>query len=522
MTDLTIRQIINAISSGQMRIPAFQRGFVWDADRVAFLMDSIFKGYPFGSILLWRTKERLKFERKLGSFQLPEAEPEFPVDYILDGQQRLTSLFGVFQTDIKVANPEEWTKIYFDHRADPDAQESQFLALEDGEVDLSRHFLLRHLFDTTEYRKATKDFNEDLAVRIDKLQAVFKEARVPIQIISTEDRTTVAIVFERVNQRGIELDTLQLLSAWAWSEEFDLQRKFTALSEELEPFGFSDIGNDTNLLLRCCSAVLASDASTKTLINLNGGIVRERFQEVVNGLMGAIDFLQQNLNVYSLENLPYDAILVPLSVFFAVPGNSQVVYSDMQRRTILRWFWKTCFYRRYSRMPQQLIQEDIQEMIKLRNKQPNNLGAFSVSVTPDYFKSNGFRISSVRTKTFVLMLAQKNPLSFISGAPISLAEVLRDHNRHEFHHLYPRSYLKTSNQNAHNHSCLANFCFLSQSDNNRISGDAPSKYRGMMPKDVTAILAASICPQSLFTDDYKIFINERCEMLAAEATRLVM
>ncbi len=66
MESLTIRQIIEHIVRGQIRIPAFQRGFVWDSEMVAYLMDSIYKGFPIGALLLWRTRETLKFERQLG------------------------------------------------------------------------------------------------------------------------------------------------------------------------------------------------------------------------------------------------------------------------------------------------------------------------------------------------------------------------------------------------------------------------------------------------------------------------
>jgi uncharacterized protein with ParB-like and HNH nuclease domain len=98
---LSIRQVIEKVVSGQLRIPKFQRGYVWDAERVAYLMDSIYKGYPFGSMILWRTKSQLRSERDLGPFALPERDPDYPIDYVLDGQQRLTSVFGVFQTDLK-------------------------------------------------------------------------------------------------------------------------------------------------------------------------------------------------------------------------------------------------------------------------------------------------------------------------------------------------------------------------------------------------------------------------------------
>ncbi|MDT5122101.1 MAG: hypothetical protein QOC96_1583 [Acidobacteriota bacterium] len=521
MFDLTIRQIIGQLLAGQIRVPAFQRGFVWDANMVAYLMDSIYKGYPFGSILLWRTKERLNFERKLGPFQLPSADPDFPIDYILDGQQRITSIFGVFQTEIEDVDSEDWTKIYFDYRANPDVQESQFVALNKEDYDSNRHFLLRTFFDTTAYRRATKDFDDQLAQKIDKVQSVFKEARIPIQLLSTEDRTTVAIVFERVNQRGVELDTLQLLSAWTWSEDFDLQRKFEELSTELEPFGFSDVGLDKDLLLRCCAAVLANDAATRALVNLNGAVVRERFQEVVNGLKGAIDFLRDNLNVYSLANLPYPALLIPLSVFFAVPGNAQLRYSDEQRRVLLKWFWRTCFSRRYNSQPIKSLKDDIEQVSNLKINHSSRLGDFSVKIDTEFFKQNIFKINTVITKTFVLLLAQKHPYSFVTGSPITLRDALKDYNRNEFHHIYPRAFLRSTGQNAYDNSCLANFSFLSKSDNNRLGGSAPSQYRSQMPTPTEAILERALCPPSLFDDNYTTFINERSELLETEAGKLL-
>lgn len=217
---------------------------------------------------------------------MPEAAPDYPVDYILDGQQRITSIFGVFQTDIKEDDSKGWAKIYFDLAAKADAKESQFVPVKDEEVDPTRHFLLRNLFDVVGYRQATAAFDAPTQKRLDELQEAFKEARIPVQQLTTEDRTTVAIVFERVNQRGVELDTLQLLSAWTWSEDFDLHTQFNTLADDLESFGFRDVGLNTNLLLRCCAAVIAKDATTAKLVTLKGSDVRSRFEEVTNGIKG--------------------------------------------------------------------------------------------------------------------------------------------------------------------------------------------------------------------------------------------
>lgn len=520
MEHLFIRELVRRVINGQLRVPAFQRGFVWDANRVAYLMDSIYKGYPFGAVLLWRTRERLKFERKLGPFELPNSDPDFPVDYILDGQQRITSIFGVFQTELPEQEPEDWTRIYFDYRADPDKQESQFVALDGEEVDSDRHFSLRALFDTTAYRQATTDLDDGTVETIDQMQSVFKEARIPVQMISTDDRTAVAIVFERVNQRGVELDTFQLLSAWTWSEEFDLQHKFNELSEELEPFGFKDVGLDNDLLLRCCSAVLVGEATTKALMSLNGVIVRERFQEVVNGLKGAIDFLRDNLNVYSLENLPYAPLLIPLTTFFAVPGNEQVRYTDDQRKQILRWFWRTCFSRRYASQPIKTIQSDIEEINKLKRRQNSTLGDFTVDMKPEFFKKTKFRAKTVNTKSFILLLAHERPQSFVTGTEISLRDALRDFNRNEFHHLYPRAFMRDQDESV-DISCLANFSFMSRADNGTLGGVAPSQYKSKMPADIAGILAHAFCPDSLFDDNYEKFVDERSQLLVAKAINLM-
>src|SRR5262245_49233807 len=317
MDTLSIREIIEQVDRGQIRVPSFQRGFVWEPDRVAFFMDSIFKQYPFGSLLLWRAQERLKSEKALGPFTLPDPIADYPLDYVLDGQQRITSLYATFQTGKEVAQTSEWKDIYYDYSLPFDAQDTQFFALLPSEVDPTKHFPLRCLFDTTAYRRATSSFDETTAKKIDNMQTVFKETRIPAQIIRPGERQTVAVIFERINRQGVPLDTLQLLSAWTWSEDFQLQGEFDDLATDLEEYGIRSVDTEENILLRCCAAVLAYDPTPEQLVTIPGDEVRNRFEEVRNGLKGALDFLQMNLNVQSVANLPFQTILVPLSVFFA-------------------------------------------------------------------------------------------------------------------------------------------------------------------------------------------------------------
>ena len=115
--------------------------------------------------------------------------------------------------------------------------------------------------------------------------------------------------------------------------------------EQLAPFGFADVGDDTNLLLRCCSAVLKDDACPEALMALNGQAVRDNVQRVLNGVRGAVDYLRAHFSVYSLANLPFPTILVPLSVFFAVEGNKETERTDDQRLRINRWFWRSSVFK---------------------------------------------------------------------------------------------------------------------------------------------------------------------------------
>lgn len=518
---LNIRKLIAEIQSGRLRVPNFQRGFVWDPDRVAYLMDSIYKGYPFGAILLWRTQQTLAHERTLGPFSLPPNQPSFPTDYILDGQQRVTSMFGVFQTDIILDQKPLWANIYYDFETVENAQESSFVALEGTEVDRKRHFPIGCFFDSVAYRKETSAFtNSALIEKIDRAQTRFKEAAVPIQTINTEDKTAVAIVFERVNQRRVELDTVQLLSAWTWSSDFDLNQKFEELSSELAPFGFSAVGDDKDLLLRCCSAILTTDPSIESLINLNGSAVRASFETVTTGVKGAINFLRKNLHVETLANLPYENLLVPLAVYFVATATTQTRMTDKDRRSIVKWFWRTCLGRRYNSQPFKNLKDDVIEIKKLKDGSISNLEGTAFSIGVKFFTENIFRMNAVLSRAFVLLLAQRYPKSFVSGQSLNLKAVLKEYNRNEFHHIYPKTFLKAPQHRQFDDTCLANMCFMSKVDNNILSGSAPSTYRSKMPTDISEIMISNALPENTFNDVYSEFIIERAKLLGQSAAEL--
>lgn len=527
---LSIRKLLDGITSGAIRIPAFQREFVWEPELIAYLMDSIYKGYPFGSLLFWRTKNQLSIERKLGPFSLPEPQDDYPIDYVLDGQQRLTSIFYVFQNEFAPdEDADEWPEIYFDFDAEANAQDSQFVAFYKDDYESlpreenRRYFPLRVLFDSVAYREATEGLDKETTAIIDKLQEAFKEVTVPIQLVKTEDRSIVAIVFERVNRLGQELDTLQLLSAWTWNENFDLLEQFDELKEELQEYGFSQVGEDSELVLRCAAAVLTGDPRAESLLDLNGEYVRGQFPRVRNGILGAVDFLRTQLNVVALKNLPYSSLLVPLSTLFAEPDGKDVVFHADTHSRVSRWFWRSCFSGRYRSQTIRTTVRDIEEMNRLKKGEPSELDSVDVKLSPHFFIASVFRLGNAGTKTFILMLAQNRPKTFLSGADVDIGNVLQKYNRAEFHHIYPKKFLREQGVGCDEINCLANFAFLSGAENRKVSSKAPSSYLELMPNGQTldAIMLHSFLPQVTFENDFSAFVEQRSRILADEANRLM-
>src|SRR5687767_6552514 len=117
--------LLNEIEKGEVKIPQFQRDFVWTVQKSAALLDSIIKGYPIGTFIFWATKERLRSVRDLGGIKLPDPKEGEVVSFVLDGQQRLTSLFAILK-GLKVTRStgveDDFSEVFVDLQAKTDEQ----------------------------------------------------------------------------------------------------------------------------------------------------------------------------------------------------------------------------------------------------------------------------------------------------------------------------------------------------------------------------------------------------------------
>lgn len=519
---LSIRRIIDRVISGEIRIPAFQRDWVWTPQQVSFLLDSIYKNFPIGTVFLWKTNTRLDSEKELGNFTIPEPRKEHPVYYVLDGQQRITSLFSVFQTELEPSNNYEWLDIYFDFDASDDIQESKFVALACADVVDNKHFPMSVIFDAGKFYTEVSKLDSGKRNLILKVQQMFQEYTLPAQEFETDSKESIAIVFERINRAGTPLNTYQLLTAWSWSADFDLQEEFSELSEELKPYGFGHLSQDKDLQLKCCSGIIRGETSPAVIMNLTGEEVRANFGKIKNGIKGAIEFLKDQLKVNSLEWLPYPSMIVSLSAFFATERVSGMPYNDKQRKQLIKWFWKSNFSRRYNAAIQDRHRQDISLMKALAVDDTTLIAEFTCNIEPQYFSDSVFNIGTVNTKTFVLMLASSNPRSFISGSQVRLGEVLKTVNRNEFHHIFPKKYLERLGVDKKNINCLANFCFLNNADNQKIKDKEPNVYKTLLPAaSLNNILESAICPINALDLSFDDFKSSRIKKMIEYANSLI-
>ncbi len=517
---ITIRRLIDKISSGDIRIPAFQRDYVWEPDQVAFLLDSIYKGFPIGTVIFWRTENRLTTEKSLGHFTLPEPQKSYPVNYVLDGQQRITSLFSVFQTEL-TPNSTEWIDIYFDLEAVENLQESSFLALEDSEVDLSRHFPVKVFFDSVKYRRALEHINDEQIRKIDSVQSKFSGYLIPNQVFETDDRNEVAIVFERINRAGTELNIFELLSAWSWSESFNLIDQFDSLQEKISDYGFGELCKDRDLQLRVCAGIITGETSPSKILELQGDEIRDRFAEIERGILGALDFIKRELNIPSYKLIPFPGLLVPLSAFFATDRVEGLTYTPKQRDVLVKWFWRSVFSRRFSAGVNERQAYDIENMLGLKLNEDFDFKLPKSEIKFDFAKSN-FSSGNANSKTHILLLNSMRPKSLVSGSVIDLNNALKKASKNEFHHIFPKKYLEREGIEKKAINVLANICFLTRADNNSISDKAPSDYVNIITKSkVSEYLDLNLIPQNFHEQLYSEFLLSRVKLLESRALELM-
>lgn len=504
-----IDRLIHRIEEGDIIIPTFQRGFVWKQKQVIELLDSIYKDYPIGSILLWTTMDRLKSTRNIGGFLIPDREPEYPVNYVLDGQQRLSAVYAVFCKDRhEVPQNSQYNidpkifDIYFD------LDDKKFFAKKDVNEEHT-NLKLSVIFDNPKFIKEIEKFDDEYQKLASEVQSKFQNYEVPIITTTKRQQEEVGIIFERVNNTGTGLNTLNLMIARTWKDNFHLGEKIAEILTRLKNKGFED--TPEKIILQCLSAIIEKTTKTKDIIELEPDTVRDNVNnnKLKESLEKAIDFLSTQLNVTSRNFLPHSHQIVPLAFFF-----SRVNAPDQSQSKILKqWFWKTSFSRRYSGATDKKMNDDISFFEKVINNEYSGIDKYLYSVDEKILVNQKFSKSSPYTRAFLLLLAQKEPLDLVNGNKIDLGTALSQYNLKEYHHIFPRAFLKSRDYETSRINSLCNYCFLPSDSNKQISHRSPSDYiKNMSDNEYSSRLNSNLMPlkkEIYAQNQYDEFLKQR-------------
>lgn len=514
---MRVDKLRNKIIDGEIKIPPFQRKFVWKKEQVVELLDSIYNDYPVGSILLSETSEELPSKRNVGGYSLPESKAEYPINYILDGQQRVTSIFGVFCYNLKQDNKEEYDENIFDVHFDLD--EEKFVHTEDlnkTHSNLPLKLLFNNFDFNVEIREYTRENNE-FAVRI---QSIFQNYDIPTITIKKRTKSEVGVIFERINNTGTQLSTLDLMIAWTWKENYHLKDKFDEIYELLEVRNFGGIKQ--KIILQCFGAIIKQTTVTKEILDLQPEDVRNNTEKLKKSLEQALDYLYKQFNVLSEDFLPKPQHLVPLTFLFSEVKN----LTREQGLVIKKWFWRTAFSDRYSSGTDKKMDEDIQFFKEIINNDFSQLSKYHSTVNEFLFKKQLFSKSNSSVRAFLLMLSQRNPKDLTNGELIDTGLALSSYNRKEYHHVFPRAYLKDKHKLENSEiNVIANFCFLPANSNKKISDKQPSIYFfSDIPKEgYEEILNSNLLPKEskiYEENNYTLFLEQRAELLLNEFLKL--
>lgn len=426
-----IGKLLQEIYKQHVRVPRFQRPFVWTDEQRLALLDSIYRGMPVGSILVWRTSQTLPSYDHLGHLRFAEIEQELgPFEYVLDGHQRLTTLYAALMpgalSGLQVDDdggdapaPDETDEdtatwpIYFDLkerefrlRYQGKTKPPHFLPL-DLALDSFKLFEFQRGLLSSDEAKADPVEYKKMSNRAEYFSSTLRDYTIPVVPLATEKLSDAAEAFRRINSSGQKMSEAHMAHALMYSESIDLSEQLEAVRVELIPLGWGDIEHET--ILKVIKAGLDLDVvgsvPDQLVAKLKGEDVDAVFERAQRGLERAINFLQDDqIGVFGPKVLPYELQLVLLADALT---DAPEILDDWVLRRFRRWFWQTTNQEEFSgskttvaRYARKLFRSFFQEVEGFEHEWHINYDQ-----PYEYRLTKKFDMRTAQTRAFCLILA---------------------------------------------------------------------------------------------------------------------
>ncbi len=519
------QDLISEIEKGQIKIPKFQRDFVWSKENTAKLLDSIIKGYPIGTFIMWETNERLNDIKNIGNINLPQIPDGVKVQYVLDGQQRITSLYAAFvgariqkEGEKKIT---DYNDIYVRLDLDLDNHDEQVIV---SEKPLAPSIQLCDLLDLNrKMLEIQSGFSQEEFVLIHKYNQIFSTYEFSTIVLLKDDIESAIEVFTRINIGGQTLTLFEIMSAKSYDEKlgFDMSEKFKFFIEELSRCKYNTISSSVPLNLLSIVLTPNKECKRRNILQLNKSDIIDAWEDVISSIKYSIDFFRSVYRIPVSSLLPYDSLLIPFSYFFYITKDKP---KGDQLRYLEEFFWRVSLSYRYGSSTESKLAQDIKRIDEIILGVRPNYDDYKVYLSsPKTLIDTSFSAGSSYCKAILCLYCFFEPKDFQDNGKVILDNSwLKLANSKNYHHIFPKSFLRKTNQS--NENSIVNISLVgAELNKNKIRAKAPSIYFREFNDENISLNSAlkshminDLDEYGLSSDDYSVFLQKRSEWIYQE------
>lgn len=524
--------LLDQIENRELALPDFQRSFVWDPNATRELVVSIISSFPAGSLLIMQGGTTVFAPRSF------EESPDLisdPPYLVLDGQQRLTSLYQAFfgkgshryflniQELLEGLELDEAVEVYTVKRLGTwQTIEGQARALV---LPLERIRTFNDWRDEVlELREEAGEDVKKLKTRLNELEREFIR---PVELyqfpVTTLGPSTnpeaICTIFETLNRTGVKLSVFELLTARAFAHDVRLRKMWDEARAEFPILADFDI--DPYYILQVIAVRTRGNPKRGTVLSLDMQEIVENWATAVGGMSNALEMLRDECGVLTSKWLPYQTMIITAAAVWPAISEVNGPAVGERRAKLQRWFWCSSFSGSYENSPNFRTEQDSPALVEWLR------GGATPSFVKDFtFESERWRDVSFRQRALyrasIALLMRHSPRDFHDGVPLS--KPIIDGRAVDDHHIFPRRFLKDLGREREVDSVL-NHTLIDKKTNIRIGGRAPSEYLAEMRDALgdsllSSILSSHGLPEDaagpLIRNDFDSFLDWRLEYLTTE------
>jgi hypothetical protein len=510
----TLNNLVSAVERGEYRIPQFQREYVWEPSKIIELLDSLYREFPIGSFFLWKAKPEFNhLFRHIVELGIPPVGEHDNISFILDGQQRITSLYVTLKG--LTIRDTDYRHIVFDLKEQKFARRAP---------DNVRYVAVADIWGPDAMR-LSRTIPAEYTDAYDRCYSTLRTYPISLVEVKDKDLPAVCKIFQRINQGGKRLDRFDLISAMTFTQDFDLRERFKR--DILAPLEADKFGTVKATAITQLLALLKDGQCTERYeFSLTTEDIQSRWADAVAAIKLTVPTFRKALGVVKASYLPYEAHFTLLAYYFLKSGNRSLPAAH--QAWIEKWFWRSSFGFRYSSAAPTRIGED---RILFDQLISGSEPAFDLRLNLDASSLVKVRMTFTRSSVrnaFLCLLAIKEPRHLVNNTKLDLVNGdISDFTSTERHHIFPQAFLRDHGPVGADVHSLPNFCFLPAELNKRILDAAPATYVAELRAEnpgfdeaLASHLVKDGAGSGIAENDYFQFLGSRSKLLIDEIHRL--